>query len=167
MIFNGVYMIPKFSSYFLPFMKSLYKNEICSLGALSKMVSDDLHLSEADMNERTKGGSVTKHKSNINYCAAYLKKMGLIEKVGHGVYKITQKGVDVLQTYGDKLNLSTLRELPEFIFTQYNPNNKDMVLVMPHKKGDKMVGAYYCNKRAISKNNPNLYNPNKEDRVNK
>lgn len=156
-------MIPKFSSYFLPFLKNLQKKDVCSLGALSKMVSMDLHLSEEDLNERTRGGSITKHKSNINYCVAYLKKMGLIEKANFGVYKITQRGNDVLNTYGDKFNLSTLRELPEYLNTQYNPNNKDVVMIMPHKRGDKMVGAYCCSKKLISKNNPNLYDPTKDE----
>ena len=157
-------MIPKFSSYFLPFMKNLHEKDVCSIGALSKMVSADLHLSEEDLNEKTRGGSITKHKSNMNYCSAYLKKMGLIVKTGFGVYKITQRGIDVLDKYGEKLNLSTLRELPEYLNTQYNPNNKDVVMVMPHKKGDKMVGAYCCRKKLISKNNPNLYDPTKDEK---
>ena len=157
-------MVPKFSSYFLPFLKNLHKRDVCSVGTLSKMICADLHLSEDDLIERTRGGSVTKHKSNINYCVAYLKEMGLIEKAGFGVYKITQRGIDVLKTYGDRLNLATLRELPEYINTQYNPKNKDVVMIMPHKKGDKMVGAYCCNKKLISKNNPNLYDPSKDEK---
>ena len=152
-------MIPKFSSYFFPFMRIIKEKETCSLSTLSKFISEDLHLSDFDLKEMTRGGSLTKHKSNLNYCVAYLKKMGLIERLKQGVYKITPRGIQVLDIYKDKLNLSTLRELPEYILTQYNPKNKDMVIVKPHIKGNKMVGAYLCHKDSLSKNNPNLYNP--------
>ena len=131
------------------------------------MISRDLNLTESDLKEMTRGGSVTKHKSNLGYCAAYLKKMGLVEKIKHGVYKISPKGIQVLEKYGNELNLSTLRELPEFILTQYNPKNKDMVIVKAHKNGDKIVGAYLCRKENLSKNNPNVYEPTILDEYNK
>lgn len=160
MIFKAIEMIPKFSSYFLPFLKILKEKNVCPLATLSKLISVDLQLTDSDLQEMTRGGSVRKHKSNINYCAAYLKKMGLVETPKNGIYTITSKGLVVLEKYGDNLNLSTLRELPEYVLTQYNPKNKDMVVVKPHKRDGKMIGAYTCRKESISKNNPHLYNPN-------
>ncbi len=155
-------MIPKFSSYFYPFLKNLNKDELSSLSDLSKLVSKDLHLTESDLKEMTRGGAQTKHKSNLNYCAAYLKKMKLVEAPKNGKYRITPEGLNVLAKYGEKLNLSSLRELPEYVLTQYNPNNKDMVVIKAHMKGGKMIGAYTCRKDSVSKCNPHLIKPNKQ-----
>lgn len=149
-------MIPKFSSYFYPFLKNLKEIDSCSLKQLSMMICRDLGLNESDLEEVTRSGSTTKHKSNLNYCAAYLKKMGLVERPSQGNYKITLKGLDVLEKYGDKFSLSSLRELPEFILTQFNPKNSDMVCVKAHKKGNKIIGAYVCRKEMIRKDNPNV-----------
>lgn len=156
-------MVPKFSSYFYPFLKNLKEDEVCSLSVLSKLISTDFHLTETDLKEMTRGGAQTKHKSNLNYCAAYLKKMGLVETPKTGKYMVTPKGLQVLDKYGENLNLSTLRELPEFVLTQYNPNNKDMVVIKAHKNGDRMIGTYTCRKDSVSKSNPYLLKPTLEN----
>ncbi len=84
-------------------------------------------MSNEDYNEYTKSGRVTKHFSRVNYCASYLKKMGLVEAFSVGSYKITTKGLEVLEKYGEDLTLDNLRELPEFIATQVNSENTNVV----------------------------------------
>lgn len=128
----------------------------CRLYDLARYISIDLHLSEKDLKEYTKSGRITKHNSRVNYCASYLKKMGLVETFSVGSYKITQKGKDVLEKYGKDLTLDSLRELPEFIIAQTNPENTDLVYVKPHKRGTKIIGPYICNKKLLNEKNPNI-----------
>lgn len=113
-------------------------------------------MSENDLKEYTKSGRVTKHNSRVNYCASYLKKMGLVETFSVGAYQITPKGKCVLEKYGKDLTLDSLRELPEFIITQANPENRDLVYVKPHKRGSKIIGPYICNKKLLNEKNPNV-----------
>ena len=149
-------MIPKFSFYFYPFLKNLDIRESCRLFDLCKYVGEDLQLTTSDLNEYTKGGKVKRHISRMNYCASYLKKMGLVENFSMGSYRITEKGRKILEKFGDKLSLSQLRELPEFIATQINAYNTDAVYVKPHKRGHKMIGPYICNKNLLRSKNPNI-----------
>ena len=149
-------MIPKFKYYFFPFLKNLESKETCRLYDLSKYIGKDLGLADTDMSATTKGGRQTKHSSRVNYCASYLKKMGLVEAYSIGSYRITQRGKDVLKQYGTNLTLESLRELPEFIATQINADNKDVVYVKSHKRGDKIIGPYVCNKKFLKIKNPNI-----------
>ncbi len=149
-------MIPKFKFYFFPFLDNLSRRGNCRLYDLSQYIGTDLDLSDEDLCECTKGGRLTKHNSRVNYCASYLKKMGLVEAFSMGAYKITAKGLSVLEKYGKELTLDSLRELPEFIATQVNPKNSNVVYVKPHKRGDKTINPYICNKKSLKSKNPNI-----------
>ena len=65
--------------------------------------------------------------------------MKLVEAFSTGSYKITQRGKDILVKYETNLTLSDLRELPEYLATQINANNTDIVYVQSHKRGDKII----------------------------
>lgn len=149
-------MIPKFKYYFHPFLENLSNKGPCRLYDLARYISIDLKLTHTDLTEYTKGGKVTKHSSRVNYCASYLKKMGLVEAFSVGSYKITQRGKEVLDKYGKSLTLEQLRELPEFIATQINAENTDVVYVKSHKRGNKVIGPYICNKKLLKSKNPNI-----------
>ena len=149
-------MIPKFKFYFYPFLKNLAERESCRLYDLARLVAKDLGLNADDLSETTKSGRQSKHCSRVNYCASYLKKMKLVEAFSTGSYKITQRGKDILRKYGTNLTLSDLRELPEYLATQINANNTDIVYVQSHKRGDKIIGPYTCNKKMLNAKNPNI-----------
>ena len=149
-------MIPKFKYYFFPFLDNLSRRGSCRLFDLSRYIGIDMKLSYEDLNECTKSGSTTKHSSRVNYCASYLKKMGLVEAFSMGSYNITAKGISVLKKYGKNLTLDSLRELPEFIATQVNSENIDVVYVKPHKRGTRTINAYVCNKKLLREKNPNI-----------
>lgn len=149
-------MIPKFKYYFYPFLSNLEKRDTCRLFDLARYISQDLKLTGNDLSEYTKSGRVTKHSSRVNYCASYLKRMGLVEAFSVGAYKITERGREILEKYGKGLTLDSLRELPEYIATQINADNTDVVYVKPHKRGNKMIGPYICNKNLLKKKNPNI-----------
>lgn len=151
-------MIPKFKYYFYPFLKNLAHKGKCRLYDLSRYIGADLNMSENDLMEKTKSGKMTKHSSRVNYCASYLKKMGLVETFSVGSYQITEKGEMVLKKYGERLTLDSLKELPEFIVTQISSDNPDLVYVKPHKRGSKIIGPYVCNKKLLNEKNPNIEN---------
>ena len=37
-----------------------------------------------------------------------------------------------------------------------NASNTDVVYVKPHKRGNKMIGPYICNKNLLKSKNPNI-----------
>ena len=149
-------MIPKFKFYFSPFLKSLAEHSPIRLCDLSTLIANELKISHSDLEEKTKGGKISKHSSRINYCAAYLKKMGLVESVSQGVYKISDRGIEVLAELNTQFTLDDLRALPEFIKSQVNPNNSNIVYVKQHIRGKKIIKPYFCNKVNLKAQNPNI-----------
>ena len=150
-------MIPPFTLYFYPFLKTLFDKGSCQLSDISMSVAKQLHITDADLQEMTKGGKQTKHSSRIYYCSSYLKKMGLVDAFSIGCYRITERGKDILVQYGENLDLNKLRELPEFVSTQVGKtNNANLVLVKAHKRGDKIIAPYICNSKNLKKDNPNI-----------
>lgn len=150
-------MIPPFKYYFYPFLSILKDKGQCRLYDLFGYIAKELNLTSDDIKELTKGGRTTKHHSRVNYCAAYLKKMGFVVADSPGAYRITDRGIQILNEFGIKLTLSDLRNLPEFLATQVNAENKDVVFVKPHiTKSGKFVNAYICNKKQLRKQNPNI-----------
>lgn len=149
-------MIPKFKDYFYPFLKILKDKGCCRLYDLNMHIADFLKLTSEDLSEYTKGGSVSKHSSRVNYCASYLKKMGLVQTPTSGAYEITSRGKEVLKDMGDELSLSTLRNIPEFIATQVSAENEAAVYVKPHIRGGKFISAYVCNAKQLKEKNPNI-----------
>lgn len=154
-------MVPKFKYYFYPFLNNLIIHNSCRLFDLAIYISQDLKLTKKDLAALTKGGKVTKHSSRVNYCASYLKRMGLVETFSPGAYKITSKGIEVLNKYGKDLTLENLRELPEYILTQVKSEisgNSDLVYVKSHRRGNKIISPYICNKKFLNTKNPHIEN---------
>ena len=149
-------MIPSFKYYFYPFLFNLKKRGSCRLYDLGRYIATDLKLKKADLQEHTRGGSVSKHQSRLNYCASYLKKMNLIVRVSSGTYEISSRGEEVLEEFGEALTLDDLRNLPEFIATQISATNEDSVYVKPHIRGGKKISGYVSNRKNLNPNNPNI-----------
>lgn len=149
-------MIPSFKYYFFPFLNNLDKRGLCRLYELGRFIANDLKLKPSDIQERTKGGKISKHQSRLNYCASYLKRMKLVESLSLGSYSITLRGKDVLDEFGEDLTLDDLRNLPEFIATQINATNEDFVYVRPHIRGGKKISAYVAHKNNFKSKNPNI-----------
>lgn len=149
-------MVPPFKFYFYPFLNNLDKRGCCRLSDVANYIAKDIKLSKQDQQEMTRGGGVTKHLSRVNYCASYLKKMGLVESLSLGAYNITSRGKQILEEFGNKLTLNDLRNLPEFIATQVNESNVDYVYIKPHMRGDKLISAYFSKKDNVKSKNPNI-----------
>lgn len=145
-------MIPPFKLYFYPFLLCLSNKKEVRLGVISLFVAQYFKLDKNDLSEMTKKGSSTKHLSRMNYCASYLKKLGLVKSNKTGIYSITNKGMSILIEKGDKLTRDDFKTLPEYINMQINLDNPDAVYIKEHynKKG-RLIPAYWCNINNISK----------------
>lgn len=147
-------MIPAFKLYFYPFLLCLNDDEEKTLTRIAMFIADYFHLSNKDLNERTKRNSNTKHMSRVNYCASYLKRLDLVSSEKRGFYYITEKGKALLNQKGDSLTRDDLRFLPEYASMQNKRFSPDMVYVKEHySKDGKIIPGYWCNIKNISKKN--------------
>lgn len=144
-------MIPPFKKYFYPFLLCLNDGSEKKLATIAAFVANYFNLDIWDLQELTKKGSNTKHMSRINYCATYLKRLDLVTSRPKGIYKITQKGKEIIEQKGDALSRDHLKTLPEYIEMQRNATNSEIVYIKEHyNKYGKLVPAYWCNIKNVS-----------------
>jgi len=63
---------------------------------------------------RLPSGKQVVYKFRIGWARTYLYYAGLIERVDKGVYKITERGLEVLREKPSKINVNYLMRFPEF-----------------------------------------------------
>ena len=113
-------MIPKFDQFLYPFLLFLKEGELTTSQMIEK-ISLYFELTEEDKQLCTKSGSVTQLRDRVGWSRQYLRRALFIEIPQHGVYRITQRGLDYLNTHTD-LTIDDLLEYPEY--AAYNTSHK-------------------------------------------
>lgn len=104
--------IPIFYKFLYPFLLQL-KDKDVSLKEMKQALSSYFSLTADDLLLKTKSGSSTQFDDRINWSRQYLRRALLIEIPQRGVYRITQRGRDFLDTHND-LTQEDLMQFPEF-----------------------------------------------------
>lgn len=113
-------MIPKFEKFLYPFLLFLKEGELTTSQMIEK-ISQYFELTEEDKQLRTRSGSVTQLRDRVGWSRQYLRRALFIEIPQHGIYRITQRGLDYLTTHTD-LTIDDLLEYPEY--AAYNTSHK-------------------------------------------
>ena len=87
----------------------LHKNK-----ELREKVIEYFNLDETDINERTKGGGITKVESKVTWTIQYLRRSVLIQTLGRGDYRITPRGMEVYESDIDNFDIDYLVRFQEF-----------------------------------------------------
>lgn len=115
-------MTPSFESFILPYLLCLKDEKEHTMSELTQFCANFLNLSDADREERTKNGSSTKLYDRTQWSGTYLRKALLVESPERGIYKITQRGLSLLETNPTVINKKILSQYPEFLeFTATKP----------------------------------------------
>ena len=78
-------------------------------------IAHQMGLSEDDRTELLPSGRQSRFTNRVNWAASYLRKAGLIETVGRGLVKITERGVKFLSTNPPSIDIRKLSQYPEFM----------------------------------------------------
>ncbi len=73
------------------------------------------NLSEEQVSEQIPSGYQTKLSNRVSWIFAHLRKAGVIEKTRRGFYKITMRGIELLEQNPEKINIKTLKQFPEYL----------------------------------------------------
>lgn len=106
-------MVPKFDSFFTPYLKCLSDGNIHRNKDLIDYAISYFHLTEEDAQERIANQSQTQVYNRVLWAGTYLRKAGLAEKATNGHYKITPEGLKRLNA--GEVTLRTLAEYPSFV----------------------------------------------------
>lgn len=106
--------IPNFEDFMLPFLKILENGNEYHISELYEKLADYFGLSEEERKELLPSGKREIYKSRINWARLYMLRAGLIERLERGVYRITDRGLEVLKKNLKKIDVNYLMQYPEF-----------------------------------------------------
>jgi restriction system protein len=107
-----------------------------NLAAIRQGVAALLKLSERALAERISSGSQTVFANRIAWAVQYLKAAEGLETVRRGVYRITDRGVSLLQANPNEITVQTLRRFPEFTAFHGRSSAADDEPVVPAEPAD-------------------------------
>lgn len=106
--------IPDFQSLMLPLLILISDGQDHTHSDSIDVLATEFGLTEEELRERLPSGKQSKFDNRVGWARTHLKKAGLLESTGWGQYRITQRGVDVLNSRPSKINLRFLSQFPEF-----------------------------------------------------
>jgi restriction system protein len=107
--------VPDYQSLMLPVLAALGDGRERPLREVRDDVAGRLKLSQGDLAELLPSGRQAVFHNRANWAHVYLKEAGLLRVVRRGVYRITDRGQQVLKSSLPAINNSYLRQFPEFL----------------------------------------------------
>ena len=114
--------IPKFQDFLYPFLLQL-KDKDVSTKEMKDILTKHFGLSDEDCLLKTKGGSLYQLDDRIGWVRQWLRRALFIEIPQKGIYRITQRGKEYLDTHSD-LRQTDLMEYPEYAEYAGSPQEK-------------------------------------------
>lgn len=107
-------MIPNFQELMLPFLKMCNDNREHSTRELTDKFIDLLKLSESDINEVMSSGQ-SKLANRVGWVKSYFVKSGLLISPERGKFRITERGIILLNQNLNSIDVKTLKQYPDFL----------------------------------------------------
>jgi restriction system protein len=105
--------VPDFQSLMLPVLRATAAGQI-SATDLRDRVASGIGLTESELAERLPKGGQTVFANRVAWANTYLQRAGLIEKIGHGLYKITDEGRQAFAGNPERIDLRFLNRYPSY-----------------------------------------------------
>lgn len=106
--------VPDFQSLMLPFLRLVGDGREYTLSKVADDLADQLNLSVEERKEMLPSGRQARFRNRVGWVATHLRKAGLIESIGRGKFRITERGKEVLKENLQYLDMKYLRQFPEY-----------------------------------------------------
>lgn len=106
--------IPDFQRVMLPLMRDLAQGERNGQESLDALASH-FGLTPEEVAMRIPSGLAPKFANRIGWAKSHLKMAGVIESPRRGVYRLTQRGRELLASNPSAINLAMLNQFPEYL----------------------------------------------------
>jgi restriction system protein len=115
--------IPDFQTIMLPLLRFLVDaKEHTNQDAIDSL-AQAFDLSEEDRKKMLPSGQQHVFDNRVAWARAHMKMAGLIENTSRGVFRITDRGKQVLSQAPSKINLRFLRQFPEYLEARSRQQN--------------------------------------------
>lgn len=116
--------IPKYHEIMLPLLKFAADGEEHSLSGTITSLAQKFNLSDEEKKKLLKSGQPI-FDNRVGWAKTYLKKAGLIEYTKRGHFKITDRGLEVLEDDIDHIDNDYLKKFPEFVDFKSKSNDEE------------------------------------------
>ena len=142
--------VPDYQSLMLPFLKTLRDTREHTFGDIADTLAKEFRLTEAEKKEILPSGIQTRFDNRVGWVRTYLKKAGLLESAGRGKFRITERGLQILNSNPTTINVKFLRQFPEFLDFQKSSrqeNKNDEKDEEPNQTPEENLESSYQNLR--------------------
>ncbi|MDZ4722946.1 MAG: restriction endonuclease [candidate division Zixibacteria bacterium] len=106
--------IPTYDALILPLLKHYGDGKEKLLVEVGNILAQQFTLSPEEMIQRLPSGFESIFRNRVGWARTYLKKAGLIDRVSKGVFKITERGTNVLRENPSSIDRKYLMRFEEF-----------------------------------------------------
>lgn len=107
--------IPDYQTLMLPLLELVSDGKDWTFRSVVEELSKKYSLSEEERKELLPSGQQPIFDNRVGWARTYMKKAGLLESPKRGVLCISSKGLEVVQSKPEKINVQYLRRFPDFI----------------------------------------------------
>lgn len=107
--------IPDYQSFMLPLLRLAADREEHSLREAIELLAEKFALSEVERKEMLPSGQQSILDNRVGWARTYLKKACLLESTRRGFFKITNRGLEVLEKSPKEINIKLLDQFTEFL----------------------------------------------------
>ena len=104
--------IPDFQSIMLPLLEIVNDGKEHSHREVSEALAAKFNLTEEERKELLPSGRQARFDNRVAWSRAYLKKAGLIENTGRGIFRITADGLELLKSNPSRIDIKLLMQYP-------------------------------------------------------
>ena len=146
--------IPDFQSVFLPLLKACSDGQEHTKQELLPLLAKQFGLTEAELSIKLASGGARMFDNRVGWATSYLKQAGLIENLRRGVYRITARGLQVLDENPQPLNIRYLKRATEFLASRGKPKDESKFVestsVNPETPDELIAGGYKQLREALA-----------------
>lgn len=110
--------IPDFQTIMLPLLQYASDGNEHSVFETIEHLSNVFNLTEDEKQELLPSGTQARFANRVAWARSYFKQAGLVENTKRGYFKITSRGVNLLNAKPVTINKKTLEQYPEFVAFQ-------------------------------------------------
>ena len=107
--------IPDFQSVMLPLLTLAADKQEHTVAAAIQKLGDQFGLTEEDRKQLLPSGRQSTFDNRVGWSRTYLAKAGLLENTGRGRFRITARGLEVLNRAPGNIGVAFLKQFPEFV----------------------------------------------------
>ena len=106
--------IPDFQTIMFPVLTFIADQQEHTMRDTVNALADNFALSDTERTEMLPSGQQRTFDNRVNWAVSYMKHAGLLEYMRRGVFRITERGVQVLRQSPTRIDIKFLAQYPEF-----------------------------------------------------